>query len=253
MDCGRGADRSARGRQFHPPAEPRRRQAPPGQHPLGPRHVRRRRSPRAGAAAFRRGGIPCRYGAGGRTHRGRHRAARRADHLRVGSPPRQRRTPPHRRARHRTARRAAHADRGLRHHGHTGNAGLLRHAAQRPAARAHRLLRRLVRRRGHPHGRPAREAATRLRRRRHGLRPDLLAADRLPPHRPDRRKGVDLLQYHAAQAGARDAARTLLRLGMDEPARRGRLDGKAPTRDSGSTPARRRTCFSVRPPTAASA
>ena len=228
MDRGAGADRSADGRQFHPPSESGRRKTPPGQYPLGPRGVRRRGRRGRGACALRRRGFPRRYGAGRRTDRSgadrsRFRAAPRTDHLRMDARPGQH--PAHAgRSRQHPAEPDAGGDRGFRHARFEPSAGLLRHTALRPASGAHRRAGRLVHRRRHPHGRPARKAPAGLRRRRRRLRADGLAPDGVPPHDQNPVERLDLLQHHAAQGRAAEPARELLRFGLGLPACGRRFD-----------------------------
>ena len=114
---------------FIPPQSLGERQAAPGRHPLGcPRHVRRRgggRTRRRSRSLFDEADFHVDLGAGGRTHRGRHRAARRAGHLSRGIIRAGQRSHGAAAPRPTPARLAATArsDRGLRHRGHAGACG----------------------------------------------------------------------------------------------------------------------------------
>ena len=133
--------------------------------------------------------------------------------------------------RYRTVIDDAHPDRRFRYARRRPPVPLLRATGRHrpPHTRAHRRTGRLVHRGRHPHGRPARTAATALRRPRLRFRADVLAPDRLPPHGRHPFGGMELLQHHAAPHYARGAARRLLRFGLALPPRRrcdGALDGQ---------------------------
>ena len=257
MDRGPGADRSAWGREFYPPAKPRRRQAPPGQHPVGHPVVRGRRGGSRRTGALRRGRFPRRHGTGrpahrGRAHRSGHSAPPRANHLRMAAAARQLR-PQGGSPRHGAAQPGARGDRAVRPRRFGTSQGILRHAALCPPSGAHRRTGRLVHRGRHPHGRPAREAATGLRRGRRGLRPDGIAPDGLPAHDQNPVERLDGIQHHAAQSGTPEPARALLRLGMGVPALGGRLHAVGKHRlPAAARLLPRHGCSSSAPATAAS-
>ena len=224
MDCGRGAPRSARGREFHPPAERGRREVPACQHPLGLGGFRRQRGRHPLVGGLRRRRIPCRHGRSGRTYRNRSGHAPCADPFRVDHRPRHHPAAPLQ-ARHRVVPRTAHRPhRRIRFGPHRRHAGVLRQTARRRAPRAHRRAGRFVHRGRHSDGRPARTHAGNLRRGRPGLRTRGIAAHLLPPHGQDRVQGLDRLQHHAAQEDPREPAPEILRLGLGVPGRTRRLD-----------------------------
>ncbi len=205
MDRGAGADRSADGRQFHPPQSlggVKLRRANILSDILSFEDARRRRR----TCALRRGRFPRRHGTGRRRIEAERIEADTAPRppvqttfewlLRQDSPAAGRSVPDTVRLNPALVAIEQFAPR------FGTPAGVLRHAALCPPSGAHRRTGRLLHRGRHPHGRPAREVPTGLRRGRRGLRPDGIAPDGLPAHDQNPVERLDGIQHHAAQSGA---------------------------------------------------